>query len=179
MYSYVHFATCAQSPVRLLCRTKKKYIYTIFQFLLPLIIEKLDSDVQSAKLDSLQTLVRHLTRSQKHRRSIKVVERSLLTTWMLFRCPHFIFFRLLAWHGMNTRTWQDSLKDFGHHCAERSVISNVQYQVSFGNLLHIYCHLFAPFFYLHDRCSKRRVKGSNQRASLLLPRSLPVFLARF
>lgn len=29
-----------------------------FQFLLPLIIEKMDSDVQSAKLDSLQTLVR-------------------------------------------------------------------------------------------------------------------------
>lgn len=28
------------------------------QFLLPLIIEKLDSDVQSAKLDSLQTLVK-------------------------------------------------------------------------------------------------------------------------
>lgn len=30
----------------------------LLQFLLPLIIEKLDSDVQSAKLDSLQTLVR-------------------------------------------------------------------------------------------------------------------------
>uniref|UniRef100_A0AAQ6IRF2 MMS19 nucleotide excision repair protein n=1 Tax=Anabas testudineus TaxID=64144 RepID=A0AAQ6IRF2_ANATE len=31
------------------------------EFLLPLLIEKLDSDVQSAKLDSLQTLVRFLT----------------------------------------------------------------------------------------------------------------------
>lgn len=31
----------------------------ILQFLLPLLIEKLDSDVQSAKLDSLQTLVRN------------------------------------------------------------------------------------------------------------------------
>lgn len=30
----------------------------LLQFLLPLIIEKLDSDVQSAKLDSLQTLVK-------------------------------------------------------------------------------------------------------------------------
>lgn len=34
--------------------------YVLLQFLLPLIIEKLDSDVQSAKLDSLQTLVRNL-----------------------------------------------------------------------------------------------------------------------
>lgn len=37
------------------------------QFLLPLIIEKLDSDVQSAKLDSLQTLVRFL--SPEHHRT--------------------------------------------------------------------------------------------------------------
>lgn len=29
------------------------------QFLLPLLIEKLDSDVQSAKVDSMQTLVKH------------------------------------------------------------------------------------------------------------------------
>ena len=35
-------------------------MFSLFQFLLPLIIEKLDSDVQSAKLDSLQTLVRNL-----------------------------------------------------------------------------------------------------------------------
>lgn len=35
-----------------------KKVYYPLQFLLPLIIEKLDSDVQSAKLDSLQTLVR-------------------------------------------------------------------------------------------------------------------------
>uniref|UniRef100_A0AAQ6IGW3 MMS19 nucleotide excision repair protein n=1 Tax=Anabas testudineus TaxID=64144 RepID=A0AAQ6IGW3_ANATE len=35
------------------------------EFLLPLLIEKLDSDVQSAKLDSLQTLVRFLTRYER------------------------------------------------------------------------------------------------------------------
>lgn len=29
------------------------------QFLVPLLIEKLDSDVQNAKVDSLQTLVKH------------------------------------------------------------------------------------------------------------------------
>lgn len=34
--------------------------FGFLQFLLPLVIEKLDSDVQSAKLDSLQTLVRSL-----------------------------------------------------------------------------------------------------------------------
>lgn len=32
--------------------------HLFLQFLLPLLIEKLDSDLQSAKLDSLQTLVR-------------------------------------------------------------------------------------------------------------------------
>lgn len=30
------------------------------QFLVPLLIEKLDSDVQNAKVDSLQTLVKHI-----------------------------------------------------------------------------------------------------------------------
>lgn len=35
------------------------FLPALSQFLLPLIIEKLDSDVQSAKLDSLQTLVRN------------------------------------------------------------------------------------------------------------------------
>lgn len=34
------------------------FVGVSLQFLLPLIIEKLDSDVQSAKLDSLQTLVK-------------------------------------------------------------------------------------------------------------------------
>jgi len=32
--------------------------HLFLQFLLPLLIEKMDSDLQSAKLDSLQTLVR-------------------------------------------------------------------------------------------------------------------------
>lgn len=41
-----------------------KIVYVVLQFLLPLIIEKLDSDVQSAKLDSLQTLVRNLNCSR-------------------------------------------------------------------------------------------------------------------
>lgn len=42
-------------------RGPKGSIFSVLlQFLLPLIIEKLDSDVQSAKLDSLQTLVRNL-----------------------------------------------------------------------------------------------------------------------
>lgn len=42
----------------------KKVCYPL-QFLLPLIIEKLDSDVQSAKLDSLQTLVRKICATSK------------------------------------------------------------------------------------------------------------------
>lgn len=39
-------------------KNRMSFNHLFLQFLLPLLIEKMDSDLQSAKLDSLQTLVR-------------------------------------------------------------------------------------------------------------------------
>lgn len=114
----------------------------LLQFLLPLIIEKLDSDVQSAKLDSLQTLVktsqficfffflmwmiycwRSIKKSSKSEQ--RPTESQCVTGNVPPACnlwPHFCFFpfRLLVCHIMSTRTWPTSWKDCGHRCAGRS-----------------------------------------------------------
>lgn len=121
---YISFWISSQFPIQIVIRTQLLVCWIDLhssrrQFLLPLLIEKLDSDVQSAKVDSMQTLVKHPSDhhdcpSDGTEIRVSYKHYKLIPSSCLFVC-----LRLLVHLCTDTKSWPSSSQASGPPFAER------------------------------------------------------------